>query len=222
MALAIPFVQVVLSFVALVAAFLFFRKKKDPRLPPGPPQIPILGNLHQVGTTPQKKFVEWANQYGPIFYVEVAGQKTIFLSDPKIIKEVFSDTSSAARSPNPIFIAFSNGNHGVIMAEGAHWEQQRRFTLRKLRDSGFAKSTMEELILEEANSMVDYFDKRLDKSIPGNRIFNGAVVNALWKIMSGEKNEWDSPNPPKILKDTEGALRYPWHFSIPFYFVSFF
>lgn len=92
------------------------------------------------------------------------------------------------------------------MSEGAHWEAQRRFTLRKLRDFGFAKSAMEGMILEEANSMLNWFEKRLDKPISGNRIFNGAVVNSLWSIMSGEREEWDAPQPPKILHHAEGMI----------------
>lgn len=107
------------------------------------------------------------------------------------------------------------------MAEGSHWEVQRRFTLRKLRDFGFAKSAMESLISEETTSMLHWFDKRLNQPISGNRIFNGPVVNSLWRIMSGEKEEWDSPQPPKILTYTGGIAGYVDNYGTTFIFIVF-
>jgi cytochrome P450 len=105
-----------------------------------------------------------------------------------------------------VFLPLSNGNYGIILSEGTHWEQQRRFTLRKLRDVGFAKSTMESLILDEVNGMCKWFEKRLDKPMSGIRIFNGAVVNALWNIVSGERSEWDAPEPPELIKRVESLM----------------
>lgn len=92
------------------------------------------------------------------------------------------------------------------MSEGAHWDAQRRFIFRKLREFGFAKSSMEGLIMEEANSMLNWFDKRLDTPIPGNRIFNGAVANSLWSIISGEREEWDAPKTPTIIRHSQGVI----------------
>lgn len=122
------------------------------------------------------------------------------LNDAKTIKDVFAEASSAGRMANPILIALSNGNYGIITGEGPHWEQQRRFTLRTLRDLGFAKTAMEGIILEEVNTMITFLEKNADKSISGNRIFNGPVVNALWTIISGERQDWDGPEKPEILK----------------------
>ena len=130
----------------------------------------------------------------------------IMINDAKLVKEVFQEQSSTGRSPHPIFLEFSQGNHGVIMSEGAHWEQQRRFTLRKLRDFGFAKSAMEDKIADEVSSMMNWLDQRVDKPIDGHRIFNGPVVNALWGIISGERTDWDSPNKPPMMKQAEQMM----------------
>jgi len=65
---------------------------------------------------------------------------------------------------------------------------------------------MENLIMEEVHSMIRWFEKRLDTPISGGRIFNGAVVNSLWNIISGERSEWDAPEPPVMLKITEAMI----------------
>ncbi len=127
-------------------------------------------------------------------------KSVVVLNDAQMIKDVFAEVSSAGRMANPIFHALANGNHGIIIGEGTHWEQQRRFTLRTLRDLGFAKTAMEGIILEEVNALTKFFEKNEDKPVSGYRIFNGPVVNALWTIISGERQDWDGPEQPEILK----------------------
>ena len=38
---------------------------------------------------------------------------------------------------------------GIMFSNGKEWQEQRRFTLKNLRDFGFGKLSMEGLILEE-------------------------------------------------------------------------
>ena len=34
------------------------------RMPPGPPGLPLIGNVHQIGKLPFIRFTEWAQRYG--------------------------------------------------------------------------------------------------------------------------------------------------------------
>ena len=43
---------------------------------------------------------------------------------------------------------------GVIFTNGKEWTEQRRFLLKTLRDFGFGKTSMENLIIEEVNQFV--------------------------------------------------------------------
>jgi methyl farnesoate epoxidase/farnesoate epoxidase len=42
----------------------------------------------------------------------------------------------------------------VFFADGPFWVEQRRFTLRHLRDFGFGKRSMEEFIMEEIEDTI--------------------------------------------------------------------
>lgn len=42
-----------------------------------------------------------------------------------------------------------DGNEGIVYGDGRRWKEQRRFTIATLRDFGFGKSSMEDLINEE-------------------------------------------------------------------------
>ena len=71
--------------------------------------------------------------------------------------------------------------------------EQRRFTLRHLRDFGFGKNTGEELIRNELKEFIQGLDKNVGKPISINRSFNVAILNTLWMIMSGVRYEQDDP-----------------------------
>jgi len=96
---------------------------------------------------------------------------------------------------------FGKGN-GIINANGHNWENNRRFTLRKLRDIGVFKSSVELFIMEEAHTLLRFFERNAGKPLSGKQVFNGPVVNSLWRIVSGESNS------SEILKRSEDIVRH--------------
>lgn len=48
----------------------------------------------------------------------------------------------ADRPTLPTMQLFLKGKYGLIMADGAHWREQRRFTLHVLRDFGFGEASI--------------------------------------------------------------------------------
>ena len=82
---------------------------------------------------------------------------------------------------------------GVLISDGQEWVEQRRFTLRHLRDFGFGKNTGEELITNEMKEVIQGLDKSVGKPVSINKSFSVAVLNTLWMIMSGVRYEQDDP-----------------------------
>ncbi|CAL8101986.1 unnamed protein product [Orchesella dallaii] len=204
--MALGFSEALLLLTTALFAILYLtRKKKDSRYPRGPTPLPFIGNVHQIGRTPLKSFQKWAQEYGPIYSIKMGSVDTIILNDHKLVKELLADNATAGRSENPVITAFSKG-HGIINVDGPTWEEQRRFTIRKLRDIGLLKSTIESKILEEVKSLLNVFERNVGKPMSENRMFNGAVVNTLWAIVSGERHEWDAPVEPEILKKTDELI----------------
>ncbi|ODM89323.1 Cytochrome P450 2C1 [Orchesella cincta] len=165
---------------------------ENPRYPPGPISLPLLGNVLQLGRDPSIVLQKWAEEYGPIYSIKMGTEDERFILPPKLNWKRF----------NPVLYVFGGGN-GIINAQGHVWETQRNFTLRKLRDAGAFKSSIEGFLQEEASTLIKYFEQRAGESITGTRLFNGPVINALWKIISGESIDWTSPIKPEILKRAE-------------------
>ncbi|ODM98566.1 Farnesoate epoxidase [Orchesella cincta] len=201
--------EVILTTIALLfgAIYYFTRNKKDPRYPSGPKPIPLLGNVLQIGNNPLRTFQKWAEEYGPIYSLRLGTQDAVIINDPKLVKELFSERSSAGRPFNPFTHFFGKGK-GIVNAGGPELEAQRRFTLRKLRDVGLLKSSIEEALMEEANTLIRFFERKAGKPISGKRLFNGPVVNAIWRLVSGESNDWDSATKPEIVEGSEEVIKH--------------
>lgn len=46
---------------------------------------------------------------------------------------------------------------GIVFNEGQTWLEQRRFTIKVLRDFGFGKQSMEEAVGNEVRDLITYF-----------------------------------------------------------------
>ena len=68
---------------------------------------------------------------------------------------------------------------------GDEWREQRRFALKHLKDFGFGKSSMEEMIRIEVTDLADYLRSVKDEEVETKQLFNFYVMNILWCMMSG-------------------------------------
>ncbi|KAF2501617.1 cytochrome P450 [Lophium mytilinum] len=63
--------------------------KRDPRMPKGPPTLPVIGNIHQIPSTGLfRQFRQWAKEYGSIFSLKVGPSNIIVLCDRKAIHKL--------------------------------------------------------------------------------------------------------------------------------------
>uniref|UniRef100_A0A0E0EAA2 Cytochrome P450 n=1 Tax=Oryza meridionalis TaxID=40149 RepID=A0A0E0EAA2_9ORYZ len=81
--------------------------------PPGPHrQLPVLGNLLQIGSRPHRYFQAVARRYGPVVQVQLGSIRTVVVHSPEAAKDVLrtndlqccSRPSSPGKRSKPIYI----------------------------------------------------------------------------------------------------------------------
>jgi hypothetical protein len=97
------------ALMILVSAILWQMTKigrRPKNYPPGPPTLPLIGNLHQI---PQEKrhlqFEKWAIEYGPIYSLILGTKVMIVLNSDLAIKELVDKRGAIYSSRPEAYIA---------------------------------------------------------------------------------------------------------------------
>ena len=73
---------------------------------------------------------------------------------------------------------------GITFTDGDFWFVQRNFLVRHLREFGFGKSTMEEMIKEQLYGILSIL-KTNGSGIQVNKLFATSVLSVLWQLVAG-------------------------------------
>lgn len=106
-------------FAFLVWGFLRLKKigSREPGLPPGPPTLPLLGNLHIFPTEyAHYKFTEWARIYGDVYSLKVGPATAIVITSAAAVKELMDkrSASTADRPPHNMADVVTGGSNMVL------------------------------------------------------------------------------------------------------------
>ncbi|XP_042236141.1 cytochrome P450 2L1-like isoform X2 [Homarus americanus] len=176
----------VLLLLLLLLLLLYYSNRDSKGLPPGPRRYPIIGTIP---VTTAKQVEELRQKYGDIIRLRSGNWESILLCNYKLIKEAFSKIEFSDRPMLKVFHFLSEGEEaGVIFRSGPSWLTLRRFFLRHLRDMGMGKTRMDDVILTEAQELVDdirnYTEKPTHFPPPSLKI---AILNVIWQLVASRR-----------------------------------
>ncbi|THV02577.1 cytochrome P450 [Dendrothele bispora CBS 962.96] len=141
------------------------RKARGLRLPPGPPKLPIIGNLLDLKTTESfLQFTELSKKYGPIFSLDLLGQTVIVLNNHKVAGDLL-DRRSNLYSCRPRFIVVFEYLSNSLLFSGApygdYWRRARKAAHESLsvRAAPYVQPYQEREAATLAVTMIDDPDK---------------------------------------------------------------
>ncbi|KAL9439093.1 hypothetical protein AB3S75_024705 [Citrus x aurantiifolia] len=121
-------------FLLLLFPFLFLRlkhsrNKNKLNLPPSPPRLPIIGNLHQLGTLRHRSLKALSNKYGPLMFLHLGHSPTLVVSSAEIAREIIKnhDIVFANRPKNTAgdIIFYASKDIG-FSNYGEYWREARK------------------------------------------------------------------------------------------------
>jgi hypothetical protein len=194
--------------------------------------------IGKLGKTSTQAFEKLGEIYGPVTGTYLGNIKAIIINGYEATKEFYSKDDFPHRPY--LFLRFYRWGGrmlGVFFSNGRLWQEQRRFTLRHLRDFGFGKTSMEGLVHEESEECVNLILKEVKKSkdsvISVDDKFGISVINILWAIMAGVRYKHDDENFKKMLNLIQDSFRagnigggnfvnaYPWLRHLPYFKEEF-
>ena len=125
-----------LAVLISASVFFFFlhkwRRSNSPkprgRLPPSLPKLPLIGNLHQLGSNPHRYLQSLSRRHGPLMLVHFGKVPVLIVSSADAAREIMKthDLIFASRPDLNVSSRLNYNNRNVIFAPyGEFWRQGR-------------------------------------------------------------------------------------------------
>lgn len=185
-------VSSILLFLALRYLSNKKSKSKNGKHPPGPPKLPIIGNLHQLGKYPHLSLYSLAKKFGPIFHLQLGEIPTVVLSSAEMAREAMKTHDLSLATRPGIFAAkilFYNCTNIAFAPYGAHWRNVRKICMlellstKRVQSYGFVR---EEEVVKLLHRVAESYPNTINLSKLLNLYANGVLCRIVFgKDFSG-------------------------------------
>ncbi|GLJ47036.1 hypothetical protein SUGI_0993260 [Cryptomeria japonica] len=187
-----------------IAVLYMLSKPRGQRLPPGPRPWPVIGNIHQLGKSPNESLFQLAKIHGPLITLHLGWRTTVIASSPAMAREVLKtqDPSLSARTVIEATKCLSYSDHSLVWSDCVpRWRTLRRictaelFTAKRLEALHHLRrvqvSSMMRAIYKSTSAPVDI----------GHAAFLTSLNLVGNMIFSKDMFEWDKPEKSKEFKE---------------------
>ncbi|XP_058119792.1 probable cytochrome P450 303a1 [Anopheles ziemanni] len=187
--------------IVLLLLWLHLDNLRPANFPPGPKWYPIVGSALSLMSARNKtgmlcKAVEriafdYPEHRGVIGF-KIGKDMAVMAVTAESLKEMMNNEDFDGR-PTGIFYETRTWGlrRGVLLTDEQFWQEQRRFIVRHLKEFGFARRGMTEIIQNEAAFIRKDFEELIAQSGDGCAVvqmqgaFSVYVLNTLWLMMAG-------------------------------------
>ncbi|KAK7265619.1 hypothetical protein RJT34_33241 [Clitoria ternatea] len=178
--------------ISLVFLVLKFTRRTKSNLPPSPPKLPFIGNLHQLGTLPHRSFQSLSHKYGPLMLLHLGQVPTLVVSSADVAREIFQ-THDVVFSNRPKVTAAEiflyNCSDVAFAPYGEEWRQRRKICVQDLVGMKSVRS-FEFIRVEEVAEMINAIRKACAtkmESVNLSELVIALTNNIMCRCVVGEK-----------------------------------
>ncbi|KAK8509434.1 hypothetical protein V6N12_001443 [Hibiscus sabdariffa] len=126
-----------LSLILLFSLFIWLKlsTRKRLNLPPSPPTLPIIGNIHQIGKVAHRSLRDLSTKYGPLLLLQLGYNPTVLVSSPQLVKEIVKNHDiifSNRPKMTALNFLYYGGRDMVFSPYGEYWKQVKKISVLEL------------------------------------------------------------------------------------------
>ncbi|XVF49797.1 hypothetical protein PTKIN_Ptkin04bG0044500 [Pterospermum kingtungense] len=146
-------------FIILLVSILIWLKQakwKKLNLPPSPPKLPIIGNIHQLGKLPHHSLRDLSTKYGSLMLLHLGHNPTLVVSSAEMARDIVKNHdnvfSNRARTTAANMLFYGCRDIGFA-PYGEYWRQVRKIcvnellSLRRVHSFQFVRDDEVELVI---------------------------------------------------------------------------
>lgn len=156
--------------------------------PPGPWGLPFIGYIPWMDAKAHICFDKLRDKYGSIYSVKLGASTNVVLADWASVKATLVDQSQifSARPPSHAFDEATKRS-SVSFSDGEVWKDQRRLTVKCLRNVGMGRKVMEDMVIDSVHGIVDLLTKNDNKAVNMSSVFFKPILNNVWRVTASKE-----------------------------------
>lgn len=179
---------------------------------PCPRKLPIVGNLHQLGTHPHRSLHKLSLKYGPIMLLQLGSIPTLIISTADALREIFKAHDLAFSSRPSLYATtkFSYGSFTIAFAPyGDFWREARKVCISEILSVKRVQS-FHKIREEEVAALIYGIKKACSSSakVNMNRMLHALTNKIVSRVMFGDII--DAPEHGDVLVEMQRLLGEFW------------
>ncbi|XP_078521707.1 cytochrome P450 2J5-like [Lissotriton helveticus] len=187
-AMEVTWALVALAVVLLLGQFLNLQWAAR-KFPPGPTPLPIVGSMWALNFSLHHETLrQLAKTYGNTFTLWVGHTPLVITNGYEAVRDMLVSKSeeTSGRPQTPSLHKYGQ-QRGVGTATGHNWKQQRRASTIMLRSLGIGQKSMENLIQDEVQHMVEFLTSQEGRPLNPCHLIMSCVTNVISAVVFGHR-----------------------------------
>ncbi|XP_004236547.2 cytochrome P450 71A4-like [Solanum lycopersicum] len=155
--------------------------------PPSPTKLPIIGNLHQLGSLPHRSLHKLSKKYGPVMLLQFGSKPVIVASSVDAARDIMktNDLIWSGRPKSSMTDVLFYGSKDVAFSPyGEYWRQIRSITVLHLLSNKRVQS-YRRVREEEISNMIDNIRQKCGSVIDLRDVFSCLTNNIISRVNIG-------------------------------------
>lgn len=183
--------EVLILILLTVILILYLSKpSRSHGFPPGPPTLPLIGNLHNLGTKLHRHLDNLRSIYGPVYSIYLGRTPIVVINNITACREallVQRDAFSGRPYPGELpYGCQLVGKQGTNIGFGdvtSEWKLQRKIAEKALKD--FFGRIIEDHVTTEVEKLLARLRSRVGKPLELGVEFDLAILNVICSLLFG-------------------------------------